>query len=286
MSTLLRTLVLGATVAASFESAAIVVEIDRFTISRDGVVVFDDTFNDGAAPPSAPNFSTGAPLTYNVQGTLPAGSESGGRLRLNTDLGMPTANAVGLPRRIVGALLPTDIAAGGTQLGLGNVLSESGLFGLVVPTGPMFSTYGIRFTDAAAAGAQQFVQLGVRYNDVAGRPEVYYILQDFVANTVTTLGASLLAPPVGADQIQLTLDRRSTSNGDVFGSWSFLSAGANIGGGSFATPGTVFAGESFVRGQFFAAEDVTTAAIPEPAGAALLLSALGAAGLSARRRRR
>ena len=217
---------------------------------------------------------------------MPAGSETGGRLRLDTDLGMPTANAAGLPRRIVGALLPTATAGGGTQLGIGNALVETGLFGLVVPTGPMFSTYGIRFSDAAAAGAQQFVQLGVRYNDVAGRPEIYYILQDFVGGTVSTLGASLLAPPTGADQIQLTLSRP-----DV-GTATCSAAGRS---GRAAPPADRSAASR--RPARCSPASVRAGAVLRRRGrdrgggagagdAALVLAGLGLFGLSARRRKR
>lgn len=274
---------LAVAIVWSTNSSAQTASIDQFSLQRDGIAVFTDDFNDGVAPPSAPSFSSGVPLSYFVQGSFPAGSESGGFLRLDSANGALGTNAIEAPRRSLVATLLTSITGGSTQLGIGNTLSESGVFSLTSPAGPLFSTYGIRFTDSLTV--PQVLQLGVRFNDATRRTEIYYVYQDFVANTISTLATVDLAPPVGADEIQFTLSRPSTSNNNFFASFSFLSGGHAIGnGGSFETAGALFRGQNAVRGQFFAAQAVTP--VPEPETYALMLAGFAWLGLAARRRSR
>jgi len=264
----------------SITSHAIIVNIDQFSITRDGGAFFSDGFSDGVPPPSAPNFASGTAASYSVLGTIPNNAESGGLLQLNSANGALSANATEAPRLTLAATLLTSTTGGATQLGTGNTLVETGLFSLTIPPGPLFSAYGIQFTDAAGAGANQLVQLFVRFNEATGQPQIAYILQDFVANTITTLGTSPLNLSLGADQILFTLSRPNVGDNNFFGSFSYLSGGSIVGGGSFATPGVLFQGENFVRGRFFVAE-----AIPEPETYAMLLAGLGLLGFVARRRK-
>lgn len=78
---------------ASTGSHAIQVNIDQFSVVRNGATVFNDTFPDGAPPPSAPSFVSGAPASYSVFGTVPAGAESGGLLQLDSANGGATGYA-------------------------------------------------------------------------------------------------------------------------------------------------------------------------------------------------
>src|SRR4029079_13587505 len=64
--------------------------LDEFKIVRDGQLFFDDTFSDGNAPPSAPNFIGGGTTAYNVTGAF---FENIGRAAL---FGAPATNAVTL----------------------------------------------------------------------------------------------------------------------------------------------------------------------------------------------
>lgn len=141
-----------------------------------------------------------------------------------------------------------------------------------------------RFTDSSSAGSHQLAQLSVQYGEDLAQPRITYLLQDFDASTVVTLGNVALAPPVGADQILLMLTRPSATNNDFWGSFSYLSGGLVVGGGGFQVPAALFQGESFVRAQFFVAEAVA-APVPEPENYALMLAGLRVMGLIARRRR-
>jgi hypothetical protein len=255
----------GATVAAvlsfSAPSHAIVIGLDQFSITRNGAAFFTDNFGDGLAPPSAPNFASGAAASYGVQGTIANNAESGGLLHLDSANGRPGVNIDEASRLSLIVTLLSSTTGGATQIGVGNTFVETGLFNLLVPQGPLFSGYGIRLTDNAGAGPHQIVHILVEFNETDGIPEILYTFGDFDANTTTILGVTPFAPPVGADQIRLSLARPSTLNDDIFASFSYLSGGSVVGSGSFATPGLMFQGENFVRGQFIVGE---AAPVPEP----------------------
>lgn len=237
---------------SSTTSHAIQVNIDQFNITRNGSTFFTDSFTDGTEPPSAPTGS------YSVLGSFGSNAESGGKLLIDTATGALSANAIETPRRSVQAVFLSNADSGDLTAGLkiDDTLSVTGVFDLVIPTGPLFSAYGVRFTDAFAGERHQFLQMFVRFDPVTGQPEIRYVLQDFDANTITNLGTTLIAPPIGTDQIVLSITRPDATKNEFFGSWVFLDDGSTIGSGAFLTPGSAFLGENFVRGQFFAAQGV------------------------------
>lgn len=294
---------------------AIEVSIDQFSIARDGNVFFTDTFNaPGGGPPAGPSniapnynpaiYGTGrnTPLGYHVLDNTTVGSTSGTTLStagtgnvlpLDTASGAAVANAEGAVRHEIAVTLLTNVASvtAASALTSFNVLSETGLFDLTIPTGPLFSAYGIRFSDNLPNATPshpdgQLLQLFVRYNDTALRAEIAYILQDFGANTITLLGSTPLLPalPAGADQIQFTLGQ-NTAGGSFFGRYEFFDDGVGLGVHALGS-GNLFSDSSFqfVRGQFFVAEGVT-AAIPEPEIYAMMMVGLGLLGWVGRRKK-
>ena len=246
----------AAVLSSTAPTRAIIIGIDQFSIVRDGAPFFTDNFNDGMPPPSAPNFASGLAASYAVQGTIPGNAESGGFLLLDSANGELGINAAGIPRLTISAALLTS---GSTRLGVGNTFLETGLFNLTIPSGPLYSSYGITLRDP-----NQAVVLNVEFNQTTGIPDIALRLQNFAADTITTLGTRPLLPPVGADQILLGLDRVSTANDDVFGDFLYLKGGSLVGSGSFLTPALIFQnGEDFVRGVF----DVSQAPVPESGSA-------------------
>jgi hypothetical protein len=273
-----------ATCAVSSNALAAVFQLDAFSVTKNGNVVFLDTFSDGAPPPSAPNFSDGSPASYNVFGS--AGPESAGRLTLNTANGGLTVNATETPRRTIRAALDTNTRTEAEFLGRGlkidDTLKLNGLFNLGVPSGPNLNGYGIRFTDRPMQNnglVGQIADLVVRFNPDTGQAELRWALQDFENDSITTVGDILLAPPLGADQILLEITRPNLDSNLFYASYRFLDGGVDAGGGSFATGISMFDGENFVRAEFIAFQSV-----PEP-GVILLLvpGLLLAAGLARRR---
>ncbi len=245
---------------------AISVSVDTFSITRDGSLVLNDTFSDGIPPPSGPLGAT----TYAVNGTIPASAESGGLLLIDSANGVLSENAVEAARRTLTVTRLTSTSGGASQLSNTDTLLLKGIFGLVIPTGPLANGYGVRFTDnpGGAGNTHQILQMQVSFNATTNTPQIRYLLQDFDLNTVTTLGSASISAPAGDDEICLYISRPDTSNDNFFGSYAYGTAGVCGPQVQFLTPGLGFQGEDFVRGQFFAFQ-----AVPEPNAAILLLCA-------------
>jgi hypothetical protein len=274
--------VIGLAFSVQTASAA-VFEIDNFSVTRNGTVIFNDTFSDGAPPPSAPNFGDGSGASYLTAGTF--GPESGGLLSLNTANGLLGVNAAGSARRTLRAALNTNTSNLEADLGRGlkddDTLQLNGLFKLGTPVGPRLNGFSIRFTDRSAAGIFQTADLNVFFNPATGQAELRWTFQDFAAGTSTAVASAALDAG-GADALLLTIDRPSRSSKDFFASWTFLTGGLATGSGSFASPIALFDGERFVRAEFLAFEDVP--AVPLP-GTLWLIGAGLLAGLGFARRR-
>ena len=261
----------------SITSHAFVVSIDDFSIIRNGVGFFDDSFTDGVPPPSGPSGAA----TYSVFGTIPSTAESGGKLLIDTANGALSANAIDQARKVINVTRLTDTSS---DLALGlksdDTLSLTGIFSSTTPSGVLNPQYAIRFTDNSGAGNHQVVQLQVTFRAAAGIPEIRYILQDFDANTITLLGTAAFAPG-GADEILLNLSRPSIASNNFFASFAYVTGGVVGPTTAFALPGQMFQGENFVRADF----TVSDGFIPEP-GTAWLVGLAGLFLLMSRRRAR
>jgi hypothetical protein len=270
----------------STPSHATVASIDEFTVARNGVTFFSDSFDDGLEPPSAPNFAAGGAASYILLGTIPSTAESGGLLQLDTVNGVATVNAVGIGRLETRVRLATNIDDANLAAGLkvDDTLSVAGIFDLSTPTGVLNPQYSVRFTDAASGEVHQSVQLQVIFNTATGLTQIRYIIQDFDADTLTVLGSALLDAPSGADGILLGIDRFSAVGGDFFGSYAYVTGGIVGPRSTFTQGAQMFQGENFVRAEFNVSDGFFVA-IPEPSTTSLMLCALGALGMAARRRK-
>jgi hypothetical protein len=271
--------------AVSSSALAAVFQLDSFEVTKNGNVIFLDTFSGGGPPPSAPNFSDGSPASYSVFGT--PGPEANGLLTLNTANGGLTANAEGAQRRTIRAALDTNTRTEAEFLGRGlkidDTLKLGGLFNLGVPVGPRLNGYGIRFTDRPTqnnAIVGQIADFVVVVDPVTGQARLRWALQDFENDLVTTVAEIPLVAPGDADQILLEITRPDLASNLFFASYRFLDNGVDVGSGSFAAGIAMFGGENFVRAEFIAFQSV-----PEPGVAWLLAPAvLIGAGLARRRR--
>ena len=274
------------TAGFSTNSHALIVSIDEFTILRNDALFFTDSFTDGNPPPSTPTptFADGTAASYLIQGTFPSGSEAGGSLQLNTAIGQPSFNAIGQERLTVGATAATDRS---TNFALGlksdDTLSVTGIFSLTTPPGPLFSGYGLQLQDGPVGGSNhQVLQIFVNFNVATGQPRISFILQDFDADSITTLGSALLTPPGGANEILLNISRPDLANDNFFASFAYVTGGVVGSSTQFSLSGLGFQGEDFVRARFFASQDLPLA-VPEP-GTAWLIGLAGLFMLAGMRR--
>jgi hypothetical protein len=281
-----------ACLAATFWSAssyAVVVNIDSFAASgtnSNGAFSFTDNFSDGPPPPCGPQGCTSQPTFYGVNTqSPPLPNESNGLLQLNSANGITGTNAGGGARR------DETVQVGGLKselLSSGGAMSMTGIFTLPVITGPLNEGYGIRFIDApfgvGPGNNQEVLELNVQWwTGNLGNPAgwyVRYLVQDFNADTIQTIGADLVNIPQGADEICLSLDRDAGSN--QFAASYAYGTGGSCGAASLTSLGNTsgFLYEAYVRPQFHAFETV-----PEP-GTLLLMAGAVMALVATRRRLR
>ena len=280
----------AAAVLAAFAvpAAAVVTQLDVLTISKNGTVLFSDTFSDGVPPPVAP----GEFSTY----LFPTGTfvESGGKLTIDSATGPITTNAAGGLARTTRATFSTNIVDSDLSTGLksNHTFSVTAVFSLV-PSTIGGDNYGIRLGDRDAFGnvnggptfGNDFVELRVSHSAATGERSVTFRRQDFQADTIGTLASFPIAPATfGAnDQIALVLSKDDAASDLITASFAFLSGGV---AGSFTTFGVkspIFHGENWTRAEFVASQAIS-APIPEPQTYALMLAGMGLIGWQLRRK--
>jgi hypothetical protein len=271
----------GVSVFAS-ESLAFTVLLDEFRIIRDGGPVFVDTFADGSPPPTAPPTLSGGPAAYGVFGTFVSGSETGGKLALNTADGAIRPNPIGTLFSNLAAMLltntdPTDPTTG---LKSNHTFSVSGLFDIALPPNPL-DNYFIFLSDQGPEHPLDDRVLLEVIRRFDGLIAAQLLQQDFGGGTQTLI-SQIIAPtvlPPGTDQIMLTLSRTNLAN-------NLVTAQVQLFGGGVPTSalvtlpgfGTIFDGEGFVRPGFQASSRVS-----EAGTLALLIMGLSLLGWISRR---
>jgi hypothetical protein len=281
--------------------ATAVTAIDEFVITRSGItgsilgtypdeaqqVFYRDSFGDGTPPPSTGSFFNGSTGTYNLIGSFPAGAELGGKLGMDSSLGGAFINAGGASRTLQRAVLPTDINPS-SEAGLKQAFHTFSVFGLfdltdltIPPVGG--DGYGIAVNDGGPLGATESIDLLVR-REMDNSLVIRLQEQDFLNSVVNTLELDSLVIPLGADQIELQLQRADLTTGALVASYRFWDDGTAM-SPSFTTMSATadfFTNNGWARGVFFAVEAVK--AVPEPGTLPLLL--LGGVGLFAATRQR
>jgi hypothetical protein len=264
-------------------SATAITQLDEFVITRSGItssqlgsyegqlVWYRDSFSDGAPPPSGGTFFSGVSGSYGVLGSYPTGSESRGLLTLNSAFGGPYVNANGGGRVLQRSTLLTDVDPE-TQAGLKkafHTFSVFGLFDLTIPSS-RGDGYGISVSDGGPLGATEAIDLFVRReenNNVVIRLQE----QDFLNSMINTLELDLLAAPLGADQIELRLQRGDLATGLLTASYRFWDNGSAITDFIVMSKAAdFFTTNGWARGNFFAVQ-----AIPEPGTLGIVLLAAG-----------
>lgn len=266
------------TLQVAVPANAAIFTIDNFKINRaNGNLVFEDTFSDGAPPPSAPNFTNGNPGLYSVVGVT--GPEAGGKLNLNTALGAPS-NAVGRSGQnsVIDARLLTNIDPINMRNGfkVGNDFIVSSLFDLSVLPTLRREGFGIRLSDGGLTPtSNDILDLMIRLN-AGGNLVVDFRRLDVTADFVTIIDS--VALELGHQQILLELSKLNAATKTITASFAYVDGGVVGSSFVFANTADIFNGENVTRASF-------RAQTPIPIPPTLYLSLVGLAGMIWMRKR-
>lgn len=237
-------------------------------------IFYVDLFGNGLEPPSAGAFafSVGTPV-YGVSGTFGPTDEMGGKLALDSSKGALIANAAGAARLAQAAVLLTNTDVANPVAGLkqaNHTFSIYGLIDLMSPPNPLDTVTVLLSDSGPGLSPTEELVVGLRRN-AASALELFFARQDFVAGTITFFDQDPLAPPAGADQVELRLTRASLGDNLVSAAYRFWDDGAPITAFSVMDgAASFFNTRGWGRAGFRASEAV----VPAPGTIALLLAAL------------
>jgi Ca2+-binding RTX toxin-like protein len=221
-------------------------KIDNFRIIKNGSIILDDPFSNGAPPPGAPEFSASGPApAYGTSGTF---TESAGRAVMDGALSVNSqpANPSAPVNSVHGASLLTNIDPANTTQGLksNHDFTVEGRFDLDIPDDNQ-EGYGIRLQDRTAdLSGDDVIQLSVR-RGTDGIVRVQLNELDFVNGESVILGSILLDAGTN-DQITLRLshDAGPGTTGIVTASFDLLTAGAVTSTVNFTQTARIFGTET------------------------------------------
>jgi VCBS repeat-containing protein len=201
--------------------------LDQLTVSKNGGVIFDDTFSDGIAPPSAPSFN-GFPFSYITAG---GHSEFGGRLHLDGTVAA-SQRGVANPDLTVGqfTILATNIDPNDLTRGLksDDDFVVEARYDLAMP--PSGGAYGITLSDNTTGGLPQDrlgdsnMSLLVR-GTATGQVVVQLADFDVVTDEGSVLQSILLDPLLSDSQIVLRVSHDANQLGVIHAEFDLMGAG-------------------------------------------------------------
>lgn len=237
--------------------------LDEFWIVKDGVEIFRDSFNDGVLPPDGPD----GPATYSVGVAAGFAGESGGKLTMRPGLGDPaviTATTADVTTSVFRNLATNP--ANPNFLGQVSSFEIHALYDLwSLPTAPGQS-FQVRASDRSTVlgnpGNNTYALL-VGISPTTGHTVVALRLDNFVTNTSTLIDGVSIQPWVGiADQIELILSKEAGS-AQLRAFYRLYIGGSPVpvssGELGLKTPLTIYDGESYIRAQILATDNLVDA---------------------------
>lgn len=269
--------------------------IDEFTITRNGSMFFQDTFDNGDPMVTGYTFSNGNTAVYDTLPAVLPGTESGSRYVIDPTLGEAMNSPLsGLPIYIQRVRVVTNTSNNAADLGRGlkddDSFTVTGVFDLVEPT-LAGERYGVRISDRASGGTYDDV-VEVTMQLTSSGTLVQFREQDVVNHNYNVFGSvEFTAAALGLsdadfamyDQIAFILDR-STATSDIFGSFRLFDRDGVLGDYTynFAGGATIFEGERFTTAEFIAV--VPQSSVPEASSLSMLVLGLLALGGLSRRK--
>lgn len=262
--------------------------IDEFTITRNGSLFFQDTFDNGNPNDTGFIFNNGNPAVYETVPNPLAGVEANGRLSLDPTQGQLVNSALtGNPILSHRARLVSNTSNNPANLNRGlkvdDTFSITGLFDLVIPS-IIGERVSIRLTDRGTVNGtgDDVVEVDLRRRS-NGSVFVEFREQDVVNSTNIIFDAiELTAAALGLteqefgmyEQIAFNLNRNDV-NGGISAAFQLLDIDGvlNAFNYDFGGSATIFEGELFTRAEFLSIINLAQAGVSEPA--TLLLMLLG-----------
>ncbi len=273
--------------------------IDQLTVTKNGNVILNDTFDNGDSA-NGGTFSNGRTATYTSPVNALPTTETGGKALLDPITGKIIASGLtGQQIYINQGILNTNVSNSSLKLNKGlkddDTFKVRALFDLVEPT-KIKERFGLRLTDrgvfgnAGANGAlgdvvevdvrrlQSGVFVEFREQD---RPNNTNITIDRVSLTYASFGITESTFAM-YDQIAFQLNRVTTAS-NITASFTLVdSSGANADYlYNFRGDATIFQGERFTRVEY-----ISVALAPVPEASTIFLFAIGLLGLFSSARRK